>query len=50
MQDPLPLLIGGTVGIISGVGSGMLFGLDRELLLTLAPRSVTTPIAKQYAL
>jgi len=45
----IALLIGGSVGIISGVGSGMLFGLDRELLLTLAPRSVTTPIAMGIA-
>ena len=39
------LLIGSTTAIISAVGFGWLFGLSHETLLSLAPKSITTPIA-----
>ncbi len=39
------LLIGALVGIISAVGIGWLFHLSQETLLSLAPKSITTPIA-----
>lgn len=45
----LPLLMGciagALVAAISAVAMGMAFGLSDELLLTLAPKSVTSPIA-----
>lgn len=39
------LLIGSITAIISAVGFGWLFGLSHETLLSLAPKSITTPIA-----
>ncbi|TCP10993.1 putative effector of murein hydrolase [Crenobacter luteus] len=39
------LLVGAVVGVVSAAGLGQLFGLPRELVLSLAPRSVTTPFA-----
>ncbi|MBI3145410.1 MAG: LrgB family protein [Pseudogulbenkiania sp.] len=45
----LTLLAGGLTGIVSALGLGMAFGLPREILLSLMPRSVTTPIAMGIA-
>ena len=39
------LLIGALIGILSAVGIGWLFQLSQETLLSLAPKSITTPIA-----
>lgn len=39
------LLIGSTTAIVSAVGLGWLLGLSHETLLSLAPKSITTPIA-----
>ena len=48
-KNLLPVLVGCTVGAITSVGSiwlmCRLFGLDRELTMSLLPKSVTTPIA-----
>ncbi|HJU50292.1 MAG TPA: LrgB family protein [Pseudogulbenkiania sp.] len=41
----LTLLAGSLTGILSAVGLGMAFGLPHEILLSLMPRAVTTPIA-----
>jgi predicted murein hydrolase (TIGR00659 family) len=45
----LPILlasvIGVTVGALSSIGFAWLFGIDRETLLSLAPKSVTAPVA-----
>ncbi|MBZ5877585.1 LrgB family protein [Chromohalobacter israelensis] len=49
----LPILLGGGAGIVmavtSTVGLAMLMGASRETVLTLAPRSVTSPIAMGIA-
>ena len=49
----LPLLLGLTAGVITAVVSAValasLFGASRETLLSLAPKSVTTPIAMGIA-
>ncbi|GAA5170558.1 LrgB family protein [Viridibacterium curvum] len=47
MLKPLliALVVGGLCGITSALLIGQLFGLPREALLSLAPKSVTTPIA-----
>ncbi len=39
------LLIGSATAIVSAIGLGWLLGLSRETLLSLAPKSITTPIA-----
>ncbi len=39
------LLIGSLTGILSAIGVGWLFSLSSETLLSLAPKSITTPIA-----
>ncbi|MRX72701.1 LrgB family protein [Bacillus lacus] len=39
------ILIGTVVGIVSGVYLSLLFRVDLELILSLAPKSVTTPVA-----
>ncbi|MBS4220657.1 LrgB family protein [Bacillus sp. FJAT-49711] len=48
-----PILIGTLLGSFLGVASGLLFGkwmgLDRLLLLSLLPKSVTSPIAMDVA-
>lgn len=41
----IALTVGGLTGIASALAFGKLFGLPREALLSLAPKSVTTPIA-----
>jgi predicted murein hydrolase (TIGR00659 family) len=45
----LTLLGGGLVGIVSGTLLGRMMGLPRQVLLSLMPRSVTTPIAMGVA-
>ncbi len=37
--------IGSVVGVLSIIGIGYLFGLDNQVILSLEPKSVTTPIA-----
>ena len=39
------LTVGSMIGAFSAVGIGYLLGLDRSALLSLAPKSVTTPVA-----
>jgi predicted murein hydrolase (TIGR00659 family) len=39
------LVVGGVTGIASAVGFGVMLGLDAALLASLAPKSVTAPIA-----
>ncbi|MDG0815300.1 LrgB family protein [Bdellovibrio svalbardensis] len=41
----LSLIVGSVIGIFSAVLIGASFGLPHEILLSLAPKSVTTPIA-----
>lgn len=41
----IALLVGGTVTVALTLGLAALFGADREMLMTLAPKSVTSPIA-----
>jgi len=41
----LSILVGSVVGIVAGAGTALLLGGSREAVLSLAPRSVTTPIA-----
>ncbi|MCB0195474.1 MAG: LrgB family protein [Anaerolineae bacterium] len=43
------LIIGSTTGILSAVGIGWLFNLSPTTLLSLAPKSITTPIAMGVA-
>ena len=49
----LPVLAGCTAGALTSVGSILLlcrvFGLERELIVSLLPKSVTTPIATAVA-
>lgn len=49
----IPLLLGLTAGVltavVSAVGFAWLFGASRETILSLAPKSVTTPIAMGIA-
>lgn len=45
----IALAAGSAVAIASAVGIGLLFSLPREVLLSLAPKSVTTPIAMGIA-
>lgn len=52
-QLAVPILAGILVGAITGVVSGILFakafGFERELILALVPKSVTTPVAVSFA-
>ncbi len=45
----LPVLVGCSVGVVTSIASILalcrLFGLDREMTMSLLPKSVTTPIA-----
>lgn len=43
------LLIGSFTGIVSAIGLGYIFNLTPEMLLSLGPKSVTTPIAMGIA-
>ena len=45
----LAALVGGTIAAVTAVGLGALFGLPREVLLSLAPKSVTAPVAMGVA-
>ncbi len=49
----LPALVGCLVGVVSSLGSVLilcrLFGLNREMTISLLPKSVTTPIAAAVA-
>lgn len=40
-------LVGSIIGVISVVGLAQLFGASQEVILSLAPKSVTTPIAME---
>lgn len=41
--------IGAVVGILSGTGLGKWFGMNKEMVYTLLPKSVTTPVAIEIA-
>ena len=41
----LAILAGSIAGVVTAVASGLLFNLSHPMLMSLAPRSVTTPIA-----
>jgi len=43
------ILAGSVVGIVSGTAMALLLGASRQVVLTVAPRSVTTPIAMGIA-
>lgn len=49
----LPVLVGCVAGVVASVGSVLalcrLFGLDRAMVMSLLPKSVTTPIAAAVA-
>lgn len=45
----LAIVAGSVAGVVTAVASGLLFGMPREMLMSLAPRSVTTPIAMGVA-
>jgi putative effector of murein hydrolase len=45
----IALLAGSLTAIVSGVGIASLLGADRETLLSLAPKSITTPVAMGVA-
>ncbi len=45
----LTLLLGGLLATVLGVGLAWLFGAERMMLMTLAPKSVTSPIAMLVA-
>lgn len=39
------LFVGSVVGVLSVIGVALLFGVEREIIASLQPKSVTTPIA-----
>jgi len=43
------ILVGGVVGIVSATATALLLGAPRQVVLSVAPRSVTTPIAMGVA-
>lgn len=45
----ITLLVAGTFATVLGIGLGWLLGVDRQMLMTLAPKSVTSPIAMLVA-
>ena len=45
----ITLVLAGVVATVLGVGLGWLFGVDQQMLMTLAPKSVTSPIAMVVA-
>ncbi|MEM1502522.1 LrgB family protein [Domibacillus sp. 8LH] len=53
LQYGFPILGGVLVGLFSGMMSGLLFaevfGVDRDLILSIIPKSITTPVAIQIA-
>ena len=52
-QNMLPIILGVMVGVLVGIVSGLVFakmaGFSEELIVTLLPKSITTPIAIQIA-
>lgn len=52
-KNIVPILTGVTVGAIVGISSGLLFskwvGIDEEIMYSLVPKSVTTPVAMDIA-
>lgn len=48
-----PIIIGVLIGLFSGMISGILiakvFGINRDLILSIIPKSITTPVAIQIA-
>ncbi|WP_309090488.1 LrgB family protein [Domibacillus sp.] len=53
LQYGFPIFGGVLVGLFSGMISGLLFaevlGVDRDLILSIIPKSITTPVAIQIA-
>ncbi|MGI2328565.1 LrgB family protein [Planococcus sp. YIM B11945] len=53
VQNLLPIAIGVGAGVVFGMASGMaltkLFQFSNEMLLTMLPKSLTTPVAMQVA-
>lgn len=45
----LTLVVASVLGVISGAGLAWILGLPREIIISLAPRSITTPIAMSVA-
>ncbi|SFU12812.1 LrgB family protein [Pseudomonas marincola] len=45
----LTLLVGGTVATVLGIGLAWLFGAEKIMLMSMAPKSVTSPIAMLVA-
>ncbi|WXL27932.1 LrgB family protein [Ectopseudomonas mendocina] len=45
----ITLLVGGFFATLLGIGLGLLFGMDTTLLMSMAPKSVTSPIAMLVA-
>ncbi|WP_227936546.1 LrgB family protein [Alkalihalobacillus deserti] len=41
--------IGAVIGIVSGIGLSMVFGIEEALVFSLIPKSVTTPVAMEIA-
>lgn len=52
-QNMLPIfagvLVGVIVGMVSGVAFAKMFGFSKEIILTLLPKSITSPVAIQIA-
>src|SRR5699024_8527334 len=53
IQNLMPILSGVTIGSIVGMVSGLLLakasGVEKSLILTLVPKSVTTPVAMEIS-
>lgn len=53
LKNLLPILSGVTMGAITGMVSGLvlakMMGVDKQLIMTLLPKSVTTPVAMEVA-
>ena len=45
----LPILVGTIVGASVSIGSGRLLGLDESIIMSMVPKSVTTPIALEVS-
>ncbi|WP_226670199.1 LrgB family protein [Metabacillus litoralis] len=45
----ISVFIGSFIGIISGITMSLLVGVNKELLYSIAPKSVTTPIAMEIS-
>jgi len=42
-------LVGVVVGMVSGMAFAKMFGFSKEIIMTLLPKSITTPVAIQIA-